>query len=76
MSDGGFDPLITADARRAVWATISGYIATDLRDQPGFEDGARMALDYALMDDPPREWPAGSFGHQIAKGGAPPWVDR
>lgn len=56
------DPLGTPKKRRDIWATIAGYIATDLRDTDGWQDGARQALEYAILDDPPREWPEGTYG--------------
>lgn len=64
------DVLATPDQRRNIWATIAGMIATDLRDREGFEEGARMALDFALMPDPPRDWPDGSFGDRMRRGDA------
>lgn len=57
------DPLATPEQRREIWAMIASLIATDQRNYDGFRGGARMALDFALMDDPPREWPAGTYGH-------------
>lgn len=46
---------------------IAATIATDLRSRDGYEDGARMALEFALSEDPPREWPEGSFGHHLGR---------
>lgn len=48
---------------RELWALIAMTIALDERDTEGYQDGARMALDFALMDDPPRSWPEGGWGH-------------
>jgi hypothetical protein len=60
------DVLALPERRRDVWMHIAACIALDLRELAGYAEGARMAFEFALMDDPPREWPEGSFGHQVA----------
>lgn len=68
-----YDPLATPEQRRAVWASIvMALIDRDLDLAPPVQrfEAAHMALDFALLDDPPRDWPPHSVGSLIRAGAA------
>lgn len=61
------DPLASAEARRSVWASIVDGLL-DRGPEPGRDEAARMALEFALMEEPPRDWPPYCAGWYMVHG--------
>jgi hypothetical protein len=58
---------LSTDQLRDAWATIAAMLASEFRGDPRAPIAARMALEFALDDDPPAEWPEFSAGWYVLR---------